>query len=100
MIAAAALVVVVVVVVEVMRGSIVDPNDTQSVGFLWTRDWLPLVSRWKWLVSFTPGKEPRYPLNRRLGWPQRRSGSFGEEKNILTLPEPDPESSRSLPSCI
>jgi hypothetical protein len=30
------------------------------------------------------GKTPWYPLNRRLGEPQSRSGHFGEEKNVLT----------------
>jgi len=30
-------------------------------------------------------KEPRYPLKRRLGGPQSRSGHFGEEKNLLFL---------------
>jgi hypothetical protein len=30
---------------------------------------------------FTPGKEPRYPLKRRLGGPQSRSGHFGKERN-------------------
>jgi len=39
------------------------------------------------VVSFTPlplypqGKSPWYPLNRRLGEPQNRSGRGGEEKN-------------------
>ena len=28
----------------------------------------------------TPGKEPRYPLNRRVGGPQSRSGRLGEER--------------------
>jgi hypothetical protein len=38
------------------------------------------------VVNFTPrphyprGKSPRYPLDRRLGGPQSRSGRFGEEK--------------------
>jgi hypothetical protein len=31
---------------------------------------------------FTSGKEPRYPLDRRLGGPQSRSGRRGEEKNL------------------
>jgi hypothetical protein len=41
---------------------------------------------WKWVVSFTPlppysrGKSPRYALNRRLGWPQRRSRRYGQVK--------------------
>jgi hypothetical protein len=38
------------------------------------------------MVSFTPfplnsrGKSPRYPLDRRLGGPQSRSGRSGEEE--------------------
>jgi hypothetical protein len=31
---------------------------------------------------FTPGKEPRYPLERKLGGPQSRSGRCGAEKNL------------------
>jgi hypothetical protein len=43
--------------------------------------------------SFTPrplyprGKSPRYPLDRRLGGPQSRSGCCGVERNLLPLPE-------------
>jgi len=33
-------------------------------------------------VSFNSGKEPRYPLNRRLGGPQSPSERFGEENNL------------------
>jgi hypothetical protein len=29
---------------------------------------------------------PWYPLDRRLGWPQSRSGQGGEEKNYQPLP--------------
>jgi hypothetical protein len=48
---------------------------------------LDLGSTWRWVVSFTPrplypqGKIPWYPLNRRLGGPQSRSGHGDEEKN-------------------
>jgi hypothetical protein len=48
---------------------------------------LDLGTRWRWVVSFTPrplypqGKSPCYPLDRRLGGPQKRSGHGGEEKN-------------------
>jgi hypothetical protein len=38
---------------------------------------------------FTPLIELRYPLNRRLGGPQRRSWRFGEEKNPLPGFEPN-----------
>jgi hypothetical protein len=52
----------------------------------WTR------TRWRWVVSFTrrplypQGKSPWYPLDRRLGGPQSRSGRGGEEKNSQPLP--------------
>jgi hypothetical protein len=40
----------------------------------------------EWLASrpgrFTPGERPRYPLDRRLGGPQSRSGRRGEEKIV------------------
>jgi hypothetical protein len=32
-------------------------------------------------VALPPGKSPLYPLDRRLGGPQSRSGRGGEEKN-------------------
>jgi len=45
------------------------------------------------VVSFTfwslnpSGISPRwYPLNRRLGWPRRRSGCFGEEEKVWPWP--------------
>jgi hypothetical protein len=47
---------------------------------------LDLGTSWKWVVIFTPlplypwGKSPWYPLDRRLGGPQSRSGRHGEEK--------------------
>ena len=46
--------------------------------------------------SFTPRplypreRGPRYSLNRGLGGPQSRSGNFGEDKNLLTLPGFEP----------
>jgi hypothetical protein len=33
------------------------------------------------LVALPPGIEPRYPLNRRLGGPQKRSGRGGEDSS-------------------
>jgi hypothetical protein len=47
---------------------------------------LDLGTSWRWVVRFTPlplstrGKSPRYPLDRRQGGPQSRSGRRGEEK--------------------
>jgi hypothetical protein len=51
-----------------------------------------LGTRWRWLVSFKPrplwsqGKSLRYPLDRRLGGPQSRSGQRVEEKNSQLPP--------------
>jgi hypothetical protein len=53
---------------------------------------LDLGTRWRWVVSFTTqplcpqGKRPWYPLDRRLGGPQSRSGRGGEEKIPQCLP--------------
>jgi hypothetical protein len=47
---------------------------------------LDLGTRWRWVVSFTSRPLyrgeicPRYPLDRRLGGPHSRYGSYGEEK--------------------
>jgi hypothetical protein len=52
--------------------------------------------RWRWVVIFTPrplypqGKVPWYPLDRRLGGPQSRSGGGDEEKNPRPLPGLEP----------
>jgi hypothetical protein len=52
---------------------------------------LDLGTRWRWVVSFThrplfpQGKNPSYPLDRRLGGTQSRSGRGGEEKNSQPL---------------
>jgi hypothetical protein len=57
---------------------------------------LNLGTRWKWVVSFTPWplylqwKRPWYPLDRRLGGSQIRSGRGGEEKNSQPLPVLEP----------
>jgi hypothetical protein len=48
---------------------------------------LDLGTTWRWADSVTPrplyprGKSPRYPLDRRLGEPQSRSGRRGEENS-------------------
>jgi hypothetical protein len=58
---------------------------------------LDFDTRWRLVVGFKPlslkprGMNPQYPLDRRLGESQNRSGGCGEEKN-LALPgiEPGP----------
>jgi hypothetical protein len=37
-------------------------------------------------AALSPGKSPRYPLIRRLGGPQSRSGLCRERKHLLSLP--------------
>jgi len=37
--------------------------------------------------ALPPGKDPRYPLHRRLGGPQSQYGHGGEEKKFPVLPE-------------
>jgi hypothetical protein len=55
-----------------------------------------LGTRWRWVVSFMArqlypqGKSPWYPLDRRLGGPQSRSGHRGEEKNSQPHRESNP----------
>jgi hypothetical protein len=57
---------------------------------------LHLGTRWRWVVSFTSrplysqGKSPWYPLDRRLGGLQSRSGRGGEEVNSQPLPGLEP----------
>jgi hypothetical protein len=52
---------------------------------------LDLFTKLRWVVSFAHrplyplGNNPRYPLDRKLGAPQSRSGRRGEEKNLLPL---------------
>jgi hypothetical protein len=55
-----------------------------------------LGTTWRWVVSFTPrplylqGKIPWYPLDRRLGGTQSRSGHGDEEKNSQPPPGIEP----------
>jgi hypothetical protein len=55
---------------------------------------LDLGGRWGWGFSFRPlpfyprGKSLRYPLDRRLGGPQSRSGQRGEEKKSYIVWNP------------
>jgi hypothetical protein len=50
-------------------------------------------------AALPPGKEPRYPLDRRVGGPQDRSGRCGEENN-LSLLGIEPGSSSPYPVAI
>jgi len=49
------------------------------------------VSRQLHTCHFTAGKGPQYSLNGRVGGPQRWSGHFGEEINLLPLTELEPQ---------
>jgi hypothetical protein len=51
--------------------------------FSWPRHKLKVSGQLQAPSALPPGKEPRYPLDRRLGGPQSRSGWHGEVK-ILT----------------
>jgi hypothetical protein len=42
------------------------------------------------LAAYPQGKSPLYPLDRRLGGPQSRSGRSGEEKNSQPPPGIEP----------
>jgi hypothetical protein len=44
-------------------------------------------------AALSPGKEPRYPLDRRLGRPQSQSGHGGEEKDSQSSPGIEPRPS-------
>jgi hypothetical protein len=41
-------------------------------------------------AALSPGKDPWYPLDRRVGGPQSLSGRGGEEKNFQPLPGLEP----------
>jgi hypothetical protein len=57
---------------------------------------LDLDTRWRWVVSLTPrplysqGKNPWYPLDRKLGGHQSQSGRGGEDKNSQPHRESNP----------
>jgi hypothetical protein len=54
---------------------------------------LDFDNRWRWVISFSPrplypqGKILWYPLDRRLGGPQCRSGHGSEAKNSQPMSE-------------
>ena len=48
-------------------------------------------------AAVPPEKEPRYPLNRRLGGPHSRTGFGEKDKNVLSLPSIEP---RTVPPII
>jgi hypothetical protein len=64
---------------------------------------LNLGTTWRWVVSFMPrplypqGKSPWYPLDRRLGGSQSRSGGVDEEKECHH--DPCQKSNPGRPAC-
>jgi hypothetical protein len=92
-----------------VHGSIPYPKEVKvnmlSLCFNWAprhegvlREWKygATYSWWRWVVSFTlrplypQGKSPWYPLDRKLGGYQSRSGHGGEEKYSQPLPGLEP----------
>jgi hypothetical protein len=69
--------------------------------WMYNPHFLDLGSRWRWVVSITSRplfyrlKNPRYPLDTRLGGPQSRCGRHGEEKILdpTGIRTPTPRSS-------
>jgi len=61
-----------------------------------------LGARWRWVVNATlwplyPPRKSRYPLHRKLGWPD---GRFGRLRKIAPPPTGfDPRNVHSVPSC-
>jgi hypothetical protein len=54
---------------------------------------LGLGIRWRWVARFTarpPYSSRKNPFYRRLGGIQSQSGSYGEEKRLLSLPRIEP----------
>jgi hypothetical protein len=48
--------------------------------------WVQVSGQHHLQAGFPPGKEPPYPLYRRLDGPHCRTGKFGKENVILSLP--------------
>jgi hypothetical protein len=48
------------------------------------------------LTRFTLGEDPPNPLKKELNGPQSHSGHFGDERDMLPLPEIHPQYSRSF----
>ena len=51
-------------------------------------------------TCLTPGKGPKYSLNRRLSVPHSRSELFGEDKNLLPLPGFEPRTVQLIAQCL
>jgi hypothetical protein len=63
---------------------------------VWLHSFFDLGTRWRRVIDLTllplypQGKSPWYPLDRRLGGLQGRSGRCGEEKNSQPPPGMEP----------
>jgi hypothetical protein len=51
-------------------------------------------------AALPPEKEPRYPLDKRLGWPQSLYESYGEEKNLASAGNRTPADNKSNVYCV
>jgi hypothetical protein len=80
----------------------------RGMGWRYSSTILHVGTRWRWMVSFTlwpfyfGGKGPRYPLDRRFGGPQNRSGRYEtplpESVNELYQPSDRRLSAKLVPS--
>jgi hypothetical protein len=57
---------------------------------LWPRHYMEVGGQLHAPAAYSHGKSPCYPLDRRLGGPQSRSGHGGEEKNSQLQPKIEP----------
>jgi hypothetical protein len=81
---------------ECKKGIVAVLNKLSTMPWRYMGEWrysstfLDFGTRWRCVVSFTPrslyprGNCPRCTLDRRLGGPQRRSGCYREEKNVVS----------------
>jgi hypothetical protein len=51
------------------------------------------MGQWIYLATLTLGKDLEYPLDRRLGGSQSRSGPYEQANNLLNLSGTEPPSS-------
>jgi hypothetical protein len=91
----------------IVKGEVPGLNQLSTTPWKRIAEWrynstiLDLGNRWKCVVSLIPRPVySRYPLRRRPGAPQSRSGHWRVEQNIFPLPKIKPRPSSPLPVAI